>query len=116
VVLAEGDDVDTQRRVEVGPVQVAVRGAELGREPTGVRSPLQLAAVGCAADEIAQRFPGLPGQGRAYPEEVKGAHRVRRDGDPTPISRSARACSKTRIGTPKCWSDRAAVRPPIPAR
>ena len=44
MVLAEGDDVDTQRRVEVGPVQVAVRGAEPGRERTGVGSPLQLAA------------------------------------------------------------------------
>ena len=34
---------------------------------------------------------------------------------PAPISLSARACSKTRTGTPKCCRDRAAVRPPIPA-
>ena len=81
MVLAEGDDVDTQRRVEVGPVQVAVRGAELGRERTGVRSPLQLAAVGCAADEIARRFSGLLSQGRADPEKIKDTHGIRRYGD-----------------------------------
>ena len=67
--------VPGHRLVEVGPVQV--RGAELGHERTWVGSPLQPAAVGCAADEIAQRFSGLPGHGRAYPEAVKGTHRLR---------------------------------------
>jgi hypothetical protein len=34
---------------------------------------------------------------------------------PAPISLSARACSKTRTGTPKRCREKAAVRPPIPA-
>jgi len=70
-----------QRHVEVGTVQIAVTGAELRHERIGVRSPLQLAAVGCAADEVARRISGLLGQGWAYPEEIQDAHGVRRDGD-----------------------------------